>query len=121
MFICQVLCTGIEGSLLLYLEGPSAKVCSSAKFCVLVLKASLLYYLWHPSAKYVHLQRLLYEYSRQLFSIQDGWGSIGQSRFVCLFRCTGYQCIYTLLPGGSIGQSSSANLGVIVFKASLLS
>ena len=69
MFVCLVLCTGIQGiyplnmggqsakvgsgakfgvaifkaSILDSLGGPSAKVCLSAKFCVLVFKASILY------------------------------------------------------------------------------
>ena len=42
-FICQILCTGIQGIYALFIGlGPSAKVGSSAKFGVLVFKASIL-------------------------------------------------------------------------------
>ena len=77
MFICQVLCTGIQGIYALLIGGihlpkyvylpsivdqysklysqfwwgPSAKVGSSANFGVLVFKASLLDYPGGPSAK----------------------------------------------------------------------
>ena len=45
-FVCQVWCTGIQGISALILErGPLAKVGSSAKFCVVVFKASLFWYL----------------------------------------------------------------------------
>ena len=50
-FICQVLCTGIQGSSALVLGGPLAKEGSSAKLGVLVFKASLLWYLGAPSTK----------------------------------------------------------------------
>ena len=54
-----------------------AKVGSSAKFCVVVFKASLLWY----------------------------WGgSIGQRRFICQVLCSGMQVISALVLGGSIGQ-----------------
>ena len=43
MFICQFCCTGIQGISVLLPGDPYAKVCSSAKFCVLVFKASMLY------------------------------------------------------------------------------
>ena len=43
-FICQAVCTGMQGMSVLVLGIPSAKVVSSAKFCVLVFKASLLLY-----------------------------------------------------------------------------
>ena len=76
-FICQVLCTGMQGIYALVLRGASAKVGSSAKFCILVCKASLPWY----------------------------WGSIGQSRFICQVLCTGIQGISALILGGSIGQS----------------
>ena len=54
MFICQVLCTSIQGiSALLPVGwgGPSAKVCSSAKFGVAVFKESILDSLGGQSAK----------------------------------------------------------------------
>ena len=43
VFVCQVLCTGIQGIYALFMGGSSAKVCSSAKCCVQVFKASMLY------------------------------------------------------------------------------
>ena len=49
-FICQVVCTGIQGISTWLLGGPSAKVCSSAKCCVLAFKAYMLY-LGGPMAK----------------------------------------------------------------------
>ena len=44
--ICHIVCTGMQGISALILGGgcPLAKVGSSAKFCVLVFKASLLWY-----------------------------------------------------------------------------
>ena len=42
MFVCQALCTGIQGIYDLLIGGPSAKVGSSAKFGVAVFKASIL-------------------------------------------------------------------------------
>ena len=52
MFICQLLCTGIQGISVLVLGGPSANAGSSAKFGVAVFKASILDYLdGGPSAK----------------------------------------------------------------------
>ena len=92
-FICQVLCTGMEGICALVLGGPLAKVGSSAKFCALAFKASLLWY----------------------------GGSIGQSRFICQVLCTGIQVIPALLPGDPLAKvGSSAKFCVLVFKASLL-
>ena len=55
------------------------KVRSSDKFCVVVFKASLLWYLW-------------------------GWVSIGQSRVICQHLGSGMQVISALVPGGFIGQ-----------------
>ena len=74
--------------------GQFSKVCSSAKFGVVVFMASIL---------------------------NSPGGSISQSRFVCQFLCTGMQGISALLPGGlSATVCSSAKFGVVVFKASLL-
>ena len=45
-FICQVWCAGIQGIYAInspsWGGGPSAKVCSSAKFCVLVFKTNII-------------------------------------------------------------------------------
>ena len=72
-FICQVLCSGMQVISALVLGGPLAKVGSSAKFCVVVFKASLLWYLGC---------------------------SIGQSRFICQVLCSGMQVISALVLGG---------------------
>ena len=92
MFVCQVLCTGIQGIYSPFMGGPSAKVCLSAKCCVLVFKASLLYC----------------------------GGSICQSVFFCQVLCTGIQGIYAVLGGPSTKVGLSAKFGVAVFKASML-
>ena len=95
-FICQVLCTGIQGisALVPLVGGPMANVGSSAKFCVLVFKASLLWF----------------------------GGSISQRRFICQVWCTGIQGISALVlgEGPSAKVGSSAKFCVLVFKASLL-
>ena len=73
VFVCQVLCTGIQGIYALLVGCPAAKVCSSAKFCVLVFKASLLNFPQvDPSAKYVHLSSVVYWCWRHLSSISRG-------------------------------------------------
>ena len=43
MFICQVLCSVFKHLFSIHCGRPSAKVGSSAKFCVLVFRASLFY------------------------------------------------------------------------------
>ena len=67
------MCTGIQGTSAQVPGGPSAKVCSSAKHCVLVLKASMLYVCG---------------------------GSICQSVFICQALCTGIEGIYALCVWG---------------------
>ena len=74
MFICKVWCSSIQGIYSQFTRGPSARVGSSAKFGVAVFKAFILDFL--------------------------GGGSIGQSRFICQFRCTGIQGISALLLRG---------------------
>ena len=74
-------------------RGPSAKVCLSAKCCVLAFKASL-QYPGSPLPKYPHLPSVMYWYSRHLCSIC--WGG----------------------PLAKLG--SSAKFGVLVFKASMI-
>ena len=66
--------------------GPSAKVGSSAKFGVVVFKASLLYYLGGAFGKVV----LSAKYCVLVFkaSILDSWGVHLASRFVCKLLCT---------------------------------
>ena len=69
--------------------GPSAKVCSSAKCCVLAFKASMLYL----------------------------GGSIGQSRFICQVLCTGIQGSYALFVGG-LHWPTKVHLPSIVYRYS---
>ena len=76
--------------------GPSAKGGSSAKLCVLVFKASLLYY-GGSIFQSVCLPSVMYWHSRHLCCIG---GSIGQSRFICQVLCTGIQGIYALFVWG---------------------
>ena len=80
-----------------------AKLGSSANFGVLVIKASLFYYLGGHLPKYVYLPSFVYWYSRQLCSIHGGF--FCQRRFVCQVWCSGIQGISALLPRGAIGQS----------------
>ena len=49
--ICQVLCSGMQVISALVLGGPLARLGLSAKFCVVVFKASLLWYLGGPLTK----------------------------------------------------------------------
>ena len=103
-FICQVWCTGIQSIYSQFTGGPSAKVCSSANFGVLVFKASLLYYPGGPLAKVC----LSVKFGVLVFkaSIRDLLGvSIDQIRFICQIVCTGIQGISALLPKMSFGQS----------------
>ena len=94
-----------KASLLWYLgRGPLAKVGSSAKFCVVVCRSSLLWYWGVHWPEYVCLPSLVHWYLRHLCS--GTWeGAIGQSRFICQILCSGIQGISALVPGGSIGQS----------------
>ena len=88
MFICQVLCTGIQGIYALLMGGPLAKEGSSAK--------------------YEHTSKLLLNnfQCNCLQEIHFHFGvSIGQSRFICQVGCTDIQGISAWLPGGSICQS----------------
>ena len=72
-----MLCTGIEGIYALFVGGPSAKVCLSAKFGVVVPKASILNSLG---------------------------GCISQSRFICQILCTDIQGISALFVGGPLAK-----------------
>ena len=105
-FICQVLCTGIQGiCALLPKGGPSAKVCSTTKFGVLVFKASLLWYHWGRGSisQSRFICQVWYTGIQGICALVPG-GSIGQSRFICQVLCTGIQGISALVLGGSIGQ-----------------
>ena len=78
----------------LVLGGPSTKAGSSAKFCVVVCKSSLLWYCGE---------------------------SISQSRLICQVLCSDMQVISALvLEELSAEEGSSAKFGVAVFKASIL-
>ena len=120
MFVCQVLCTGIQGIYALLMGGPLAKVGSSAKFGAVVFKASILNSLVVPLAKL----GLAGKFGAAVFkaSILDSLGgSICQSMFVCQVLCTGIQGIYALLMGDPLAKvGSSAKFGAVVFKASML-
>ena len=71
----------------------SGKVGSSAKFCVVVCKSSLLLY----------------------------WGVIGQRRFICQVWCSGMPVIFAvILVGHWPKKVQSAMFAVAVFKASIL-
>ena len=98
-----------------------AKVGSSAKFGVLVFKASMLYSLGVHQPKYVHLPSLVYWYSRHLCSIH--WvGSIAKvcssAKFgVLVFKAS---ILYSHWGGPLAKVGLSAKFGVLVFKASIL-
>ena len=92
--ICQVLCTGIQGISALVVGGPLAKVGSSAKLCVLVCKASLLWYWGGPLAK------------------------VGSSAKFCVLVFKVFLLWYWQGPSAKVG--SSAKFCVLVFKAFLL-
>ena len=93
-FICQVWCSVFKASILDPQWGPSAKVCSSDKLCVLVFKASILNSLGGSSAKVCSSAKFC----------------------VLVFKA----CILFSLGGPSAKVSSSAKFGVVVFKASML-
>ena len=57
-FICHVVYSGMQGISALVLGGTLAKVGSSAKFCVLVFKAFVLWYWGVHQPKKVHLPNL---------------------------------------------------------------
>ena len=78
--------------------GPSAKECFSAKCCVLVFKVSMLYLWGVHLPKCVCLPSVVYWYSRHLCSICGQ--SIWQSNFVWQVMCTGIQGIYALFMWG---------------------
>ena len=88
-----------------YCGGPSAKVGSSAKFGVAVLKASIFNSLGGPSAKVglsANFGVLVFKAS---FLIWLG-GFIGQSRFMCQVWCSSIQGIYSQFTLGSTSKSS---------------
>ena len=94
--ICQVLCSGMQVISALVLGGLLASIESSAKFCVVVFKSPLFWYL-------------------------EGAVSIGQSRVICQLLYSGMEVISALVPGGPLVKVGlSPKLGVVVFKASLL-
>ena len=119
-FVCQVLCTGIQGISALFPGGPSAKVGLSAKYCVPVFKASLLYSQGVHLHKQVCLPGIAYQYSRHLFLIDGGGPSakVGLSAKYCVvvFKAS----ILNWWGGPSAKAGLSAKYCVLVFKASLL-
>ena len=112
---------------------PSVKVGLSAKFCVVVFKASILDWGSIGQSRFV-CQFLVYWYSRHLCSITQGvhlpgnlpiwalmvnirnchsdqladlWGSNCQSMFICQVLYTSIQGISAVLPGGSSARWSA--------------
>ena len=103
-FVCQVLCTGIQGiSALLPRRGPLAKEGSSAKFGVVYSKHLFSIHCGGPSAKVCSSAK----FGVAVFkvSILNSLGVYCLSRFVCQVLCTGIQGISALLPRGAICQS----------------
>ena len=80
-FICQVLCTGIQGFSVL-LPGGSI---SQSRFICQVLCTGI----------------------QGIFALLPG-GSIRQSRFICQVLCTGIQCISALVLGGPSAKEGSS-------------
>ena len=79
--------------------GPSAKVCSSAKCCVLAFKASLLY-MGGPLAKVVSSAKFgVAVFKASMLDSLGGGGSISQSMFTCQVWCRGIQGKYHLFWG----------------------
>ena len=107
----------------LVLGGPLARVGLSAKFGVLVFKASLL---WYWGGRLNGQSRVIFQVLcsgiQGISALVPGGGvSIGQSRVICQLLFSGMQVISALAPGGSIGHLGlSAKFGVWVFKVSLL-
>ena len=89
-FVCQVLCTSIQGISAPLPGGPSAKVCLSAKFCVAVFKASILNSLGGPSAKVGLSAKFCVVVFKASILISTGQ-FICQSMFVCQVLCSGIQ------------------------------
>ena len=106
-----------------YCGGPSAKVGSSAKFGVAVLKASIFNSLGGPSAKVglsANFGVLVYWHSKHIFSID--WGdSLAKVGSCAKFGAVVFKVsILNSLWGPPAKVVLSANFGVLVFKASLL-
>ena len=104
----------VKASILHSVGGPSAKVGSSAKFHVVVFKASVLDY---PRGGSIIQSRFVCQvWCSSIQGIHSGFtrGSISQSRLVCQVWCSSIQGIYSGLPGGP-----SAKFCVLVFKANI--
>ena len=110
--------------------GPSAKVCSSAKFCVLVFKASLLDYLGGPSAKVCLSAKFWCTGIQGIYALFIGGplakeGSSDKYEHTSKLLLNNFQCnclqeIHSCLGGQSAKVGSPAKFGVAVFKASIL-
>ena len=115
-FICQVLCSGIQGIssgtgvsigqsrficqvlCVFHWYLGCSKVGSSAKFCVVVYKSSLLWY-WGVIGQRRIICQVLCS-GMQVISATGTGGSISQSRFICQVLCSGIQVISALVLGG---------------------
>ena len=76
-----------------------AKVGSSAKFCVVVYKSSLLWYWGVIGQRRFICQVCVAVFKASILNALVG-GSIGQSRFICQVLCSGIQVISALVLGG---------------------
>ena len=106
MFICQVLCTGIQGICAVSGEGPTGiqGICavSGGSIC-----------------QSVFICQVLCTGIQGIYAVSGV--SIGQSRFICQVLCTGIQGINALFVGGPLAkEGSSAKYCVLVFKATIL-
>ena len=98
----------------------SAKVGSSAKFCVVVCKSSLLWYCGGSIGQSRLICQVLCSGMQVISALVLG-GSIGQIGFICQVLCSGMQVISVLVLGGSLAKEGlSAKFGLAVFKVSLL-
>ena len=138
-FVCQVWCSSIQGIYAWFTAGcPSAKVCSSAKFCALVFKANItcqswnlllsfggvlgvsrgLNLTWLYNANWLFTTIIIQKYEEISTFLEE---SICQSRFICQVWGSSIQGIYAWFTGGPLAKvGSSAKFGVAVFKASML-
>ena len=104
-FVCQVVCTSIQGISAQLLGGPSNKVCLSTKCCVLAFKHLCCIWGVHwpkkvclPSTSLANRWRIHQQKKVHLpsTSLASSGGSIGR-RFVC-------QVLVLLVVGGSISR-----------------
>ena len=94
-----------------------ARLGLSAKFGVLVFKASLLWYLGRGPLTKVGLSAKILCSGIQGISALVHGGSIGQSRVICQLLCSGMQVISALVLGGPLARVGlSAKFCVVVIQ-----